>query len=107
MKIIAGPLAFLAIACSAGHAVDGQEAAIRNAAEWLLRWRILGTCRWPPSVTGDQLDGRASPPVPGRTDAWCYGTPGIGRALTLAGQALTDPAITQAGTTAIASLAER
>lgn len=46
---------------------------------------------------------RPSPeePTPGATP------PGIGRALTLAGHALTDPAITRAGTTALASLAER
>ena len=104
---VAGPLAFLATAHAAGHVTSGQEAAILNASQWLLRWRIPGTWRWPPIVTGDQLDGRESPPVPGRSDAWCYGTPGIARALALAGSAIADPSITEAAATAFGSLTRR
>jgi hypothetical protein len=103
----AGPLAFLATAYAAGHITGGQEAAIRNASQWLLRWRIPGTWRWPPAITGDQLDGRESPPVPGRSDAWCYGTPGIARALALAGHAIADSSITEAAAAAIDSLTWR
>ncbi|MGH3190107.1 MAG: lanthionine synthetase LanC family protein [Streptosporangiaceae bacterium] len=104
---VAGPLAFVAAAHAAGHTTSGQEAAIRNAAEWLLQWRTPGTWRWPPTITGDQLEGHESPPVPGRSDAWCYGTPGIARALAIAGLALADPSITEASTTALDSLAQR
>ncbi len=104
---IAGPLALLSIASSAGWEVDGQTAAIRAAAQWLLTWQIPGTATWPPYVTGRELDD--GPPAPGRVrrDAWCYGAPGIGRALTFAGHALTDPHLAKAGDTAIASLASR
>jgi hypothetical protein len=104
---VAGPLAFLSTAYAAGHAASGQEAAIRNAAEWLLRWRIPGTWRWPPAITGDHLDGGTAPPVPGRSDAWCYGTPGIARALALAGHAIADHSIAEAATTALNSLTRR
>ncbi|WP_322751888.1 MULTISPECIES: lanthionine synthetase C family protein [unclassified Frankia] len=104
---VAGPLAFLAVAHATGHTVPGQTTAIRYAAEWLITWRIPGSHRWPPTITGDQLDGRTTPLTPGRTDAWCYGTPGIGRALTLAGHALTDPAITATGIAATCSLTDR
>lgn len=104
---IAGPLALLATAHSAGWSVRGQPTAIQDAAHWLLRWRTNATSRWPPYVTGDDLDNDTAQPRPGRRDAWCYGTPGIGRALTLAGRALADPRLTDAGATAIASLTER
>ncbi len=104
---IAGPLAFLAIASRAGLQVDGQAAAIRRAADWLTRWRVGTTYRWPPYITGDQLDGEAALPVPGRVDAWCYGTPGIGRALISAGEALRDPELVAVGHAALASLSHQ
>lgn len=106
---IAGPLALLSIASSAGWEVDGQIAAIRAAAQWLLTWQNSGTTTWPPYITGRELDDGppALAPANGRRDAWCYGAPGIGRALTLAGHALPDPRLAEAGDTAIASLASR
>ncbi|MGH3832653.1 MAG: lanthionine synthetase C family protein [Pseudonocardiaceae bacterium] len=104
---IAGPLALLATAHTAGWSVAGQRTAIQEAAQWLLRWRTNVTPRWPPYVTGDDLDSDTAQPMAGRRDAWCYGAPGIGRALTLAGLALADPRLTEAGDTAIASLTER
>lgn len=104
---IAGPVSLLATAHSAGWSVAGQRTAIQAAAGWLLRWRTNATSRWPPYVTGDELDSDTPQPTPGRRDAWCYGAPGIGNALTLAGRALADPELTVAGDTAIASLADR
>ncbi|MGH3934970.1 MAG: lanthionine synthetase C family protein [Pseudonocardiaceae bacterium] len=104
---IAGPLALLATAHTAGWSVTGQRTAIQEAAHWLLRWRTNATSRWPPYVTGDDLDSDTTQPTVGRRDAWCYGAPGIGRALTLAGRALADPRLTEAGDTAIASLTDR
>jgi class I lanthipeptide synthase len=104
---IAGPLALLATAHTAGWSVAGQRTAIQGAAHWLLHWRTNATPRWPPYVIGDALDNDTAQPTAGRRDAWCYGAPGIGRALTLAGRALADPRLTEAGDTAIASLAER
>ncbi|RKN46674.1 lanthionine synthetase C family protein [Streptomyces hoynatensis] len=105
----AGPLALLAIAHTAGHTVPGQAEGIRTTATWLTTHRDAdGT--WPPHISGDALDHPPTPGLPspsGRRDAWCYGTPGIGRALTLAGQALTDPALTAAGRTAVDRFAER
>jgi hypothetical protein len=95
---IAGPLALLSIASSAGWEVDGQTAAIRAAAQWLLTWQTPGTTTWPPYITGRELDDGPPAPAPaaGRRDAWCYGAPGIGRALTLAGHALPDPHLIEA-----------
>jgi hypothetical protein len=104
---ISGPLALLSSAHAAGWAVAGQTAAITNAARWLLNWRQNQTWSWPPYVTGDELDQQTARPAPGRRDAWCYGTPGISRALSLAGQALDDTTLAEAGAASLASLADR
>ncbi len=104
---IAGPLAFLSLAHLAGYSLAGQDTAITRAARWLLRWQTAGTGTWPPAVTGTELDTGTARPAAGRRDAWCYGTPGISRALALAGQATSDSALTAAASAATASLAGR
>jgi lantibiotic biosynthesis protein len=104
---IAGPISLLSIACASGWEVTGQRTAIGEAARWLLKWRDACASRWPSHVTSDELDSGIRWPVSGRQDAWCYGAPGIGRALSLAGHALGDPVLTHTGETAIASLAGR
>jgi hypothetical protein len=104
-EIIAGPLALLSVAHLSGYSVAGQATAICEAAHWLLRWRTNDT--WRPHVTGTELDTGAAAPVPGRRDAWCYGSPGISRSLTLAGQATGDQALTDAATAATAALIAR
>jgi lantibiotic biosynthesis protein len=105
---IAGVVALLSAAGSAGWVVSGQITAIRQAAHWLLRWRDPCTGSWPPYRSGDELDRPpAGPTTLGRRDAWCYGAPGIGAALALAGRALADPALAQTGQAAVAALADR
>jgi hypothetical protein len=105
---IAGVVALLAAALSAGQSVAGQDAAISQAADWLLRCRDPRSGSWPPFLTGDELDRPAArPAASGRRDAWCYGAPGIGAALALAGRALTDTALISTGTAAVAALADR
>lgn len=103
---VAGPLAFLAEAAKCGLAVPGQARAIHYAATWLLRWRRPDG-RWPPHVTGDELDHGGPPHATGRHDAWCYGTPGIAHALTLAGVALGDHQVVALAEEALARLADR
>jgi hypothetical protein len=105
----AGPLALLAIAHAVGHTVPGQAEAIRTTAAWLTTHRDADGS-WPPHISGDALDHpptRSTTSPPGRRDAWCYGAPGIGRALTLAGHALADRTLTAAGRTVISGLADR
>jgi hypothetical protein len=102
---IAGPLAFLTNAHVAGHAVERQQDAIRRAATWLLEWQANDT--WPPAVTGSDVPGAVMTAAPGRRDAWCYGAPGIARALIRAGEALADPRLTSAGRRALDRQAAR
>ncbi|MEU8310155.1 lanthionine synthetase C family protein [Actinomadura sp. NPDC048955] len=106
---IAGPLTLLATSATAGWMVDGQSTAIRVATSWLLAWQTPETTSWPPYITGAELDNQqpATMPIRGRRDAWCYGTPGISRALTAAGRALHDPRPAQTAFNAISAQAER
>ncbi|MGW6455627.1 lanthionine synthetase C family protein [Streptomyces sp. NPDC055078] len=107
---IAGPLALLSLAGTAGRTVPGQHDAIRTAVAWLQHWTGYGRS-WPAHISGDTLRHPPDPGrlagAPGRRDAWCYGAAGIGSALTHAGSALHDPELTQAGKSTVAALAHR
>ncbi|MEV6984927.1 lantibiotic dehydratase [Sphaerisporangium sp. NPDC051017] len=103
---IAGPLAFLSVACARGWAVPGQYDAIRHVSQWLLGCRADGAWQWPTSVTGSELDTSAAR-LTGRQDAWCYGAPGISAALGLAAQALGDVTLAEASEAAMNALAAR
>lgn len=93
---IPGPLALLSLAARHGVTVDGQDEAIWRIADWILRHRVYDAwgANWPNAVP--LLDGAMTPdpgpsPAPSRA-AWCYGAPGISRALWLAGEALDEDA---------------
>lgn len=90
---IVGPLALLSLTCIDGIIVDGQIDAITRVWQWLHTWERhdeRGGSWWPQIVTLADLDrGATSQPGPQRP-SWCYGTPGIARALQLAGRALCD-----------------
>jgi hypothetical protein len=89
---ITGPLALLAVAARHHITVPGQAEAIDRICAWLDAWRQPGTAGpwWPAWITAAELrDGHPSRPGPGRP-SWCYGTPGIARALQLAALARHD-----------------
>ncbi|MFD6185086.1 lanthionine synthetase C family protein [Streptomyces goshikiensis] len=92
-----GPLALLAIAWREGVRVPGQRAAVTDLAQWLLARRCADAAGpwWP-----GQLSLGPAQPEPGRP-SWCYGTPGIARALQLAGLALEVPDWQEAGVEAL------
>lgn len=84
---VPGPLALLAVAASQGVEVAGQQAAIVRIADRL----VTAQCRdaWGIGFPVAASTGAAPDPAaaaPGRT-AWCYGSPGVARALWLAGVA--------------------
>ncbi|MFB9691034.1 lanthionine synthetase C family protein [Amycolatopsis plumensis] len=86
---IAGPLALLALAWRSGVRVPGQREAMERAVAWLLHWRCpdgAGVC-WPDTITLEQHLG-GERPTPACVPTWCYGIPGIARAIQLAGLAL-------------------
>jgi hypothetical protein len=95
---IPGPLSLLALAKTKGVDVDGLAGATDRVARWLADQRIDDAwgVNWPTvvplgppaaSVGPTAALPTAPPPQPSRT-AWCYGSPGVARALWLAGEAL-------------------
>jgi hypothetical protein len=94
---IPGPLALLALAKLSGVEVEGQASAIGRLAGWLAGVRIEDEwgINWPAVVPLDWAAPRGSAesvaaPSPCRP-AWCYGSPGVARALWLAGKAIDCP----------------
>lgn len=92
---IPGPLAALSLAWTSGQQRGHTQEAIVALAEWLVAnaGSDDGAPRWaaviPTGVYGrrDWLDRGGAE----SRDAWCYGTPGVARALYLAGAALDRP----------------
>jgi hypothetical protein len=97
---IPGPLALLSLELQAGSSVPGLSQAIARIVDWLFKNRFDDAwgINWPSAVPivepnkaidSDEKVGRAeaAPDGPSRS-AWCYGSPGVARALWLAGEAL-------------------
>jgi lantibiotic biosynthesis protein len=105
---IAGPLSLLACTARAGIAVAGQMEAIGRICAWLDDWRqdSHGCAWWPETVSlGEQLRHEISQDDPGRA-SWCYGTPGIARAIQLAALAAGEPAWQRTAEAAMAGCLE-
>jgi hypothetical protein len=90
---IPGPLALMALALRAGVVVDGLREAIDRTAGWLGHKRSDDEwgANWPSAIPLGE-DGRPHGPGEPSRSAWCYGSPGVARALWLAGEALEDDA---------------
>ncbi|MEU8299761.1 lanthionine synthetase C family protein [Micromonospora sp. NPDC048909] len=101
----AGLLALLALALRGGRQVDRQTEAIERLCAWFERWQQYSAHGpwWPQWLTRDDFrTGRPTQERPGRP-SWCYGTPGIARALQLAAIATNQPARQAAAETALAA----
>ncbi|WP_371476672.1 lanthionine synthetase C family protein [Kitasatospora sp. NBC_00315] len=102
---ITGPLALLSLAHADGPAVAGHTEAIRRAASWLAAQHV-DTARGGAYPAVVAL-GEGAPAPSSARDAWCYGSPGVARALWLAGTALDDPGLTDAATAALRAVLGR
>jgi hypothetical protein len=92
---IPGPLALMALALSRGVIVPGIEEAVDQLVTWLLAHRADDGwgVNWPYAISLTQEglpDRSAGTDGPSRA-AWCYGAPGVARALWLAGVARDRP----------------
>ncbi|MFF8597334.1 lanthionine synthetase C family protein [Streptomyces sp. NPDC015232] len=90
---IAGPLALLSAAWASGVRVEGHQEAIDEIATLLIRWRAKDAqgFYWPTAVTIDDWEAGTLLNTKRQRPGWCYGTPGVARALQLAGLALDRP----------------
>ncbi|MEV0453650.1 lanthionine synthetase C family protein [Catellatospora methionotrophica] len=101
---IPGPLALLAIAMRHGVSLPGQAEAIDTISSWLEQWRQPAPAGpwWPEHITLPELRAGATLQATSRRPSWCYGTPGIARALQLAGIVLGDSERQQSAEAALA-----
>ncbi|MHB6905631.1 lanthionine synthetase C family protein [Streptomyces sp. DB-54] len=91
---VAGPLALLSLAWQQGVRLPGQRDAIASAADLLTRWAVRDAhgVYWPGHLSLAQwLAGPEAYAEPAGWPSWCYGAPGVSRALQLAGRALGRP----------------
>ncbi|WP_020501486.1 lanthionine synthetase C family protein [Sciscionella marina] len=86
---IPGPLALLATAWRSGVRVHGHAEAIETIMDFLITWSDEDEFGryWPQALDLDEYTHRP-PRLTRSRQAWCYGTPGIARAVQLAGFAL-------------------
>lgn len=107
---IPGPLALMALAHLEGVTVPGLAEAIGGVAGWLVDNRADDAwgVNWPTAValTADGGWDPATRSEPSRS-AWCYGSPGVARALWLAGAALGDARLRTLAVEAMAAVLAR
>ncbi|MFC0598825.1 lanthionine synthetase C family protein [Streptomyces palmae] len=89
---VAGPLALLSLAWRQGVVVDGQREAVERLVDLLGQWAHESGDGplWPAYLTLGHWAARPDTRPPQRP-SWCYGAPGISRAVQLAGLALDRP----------------
>ncbi len=113
---IPGPLGLLSLSSMCGVTVNGMEDAIERTANWLLQHHLDDEwgLNWPTAVKV-KADGTVPVSVskettnsfePSRT-AWCYGSPGLARALWFAGQALDNKDFRDSAITAMEAVFRR
>lgn len=104
---IAGPLAFMSITALRGITVPGQLSAIDMIQTWLDRWRVNDRrdAWWPGMISHTEWREGLVWQVGPQRPSWCYGTPGIARALQLAAMATRDQVSKEAAEAALAGCA--
>lgn len=85
---IPGPLALLAAAWRSGVRVGGHAETVETIVDFLIEWSDVDEYGryWPAMLTLDEYAGRPERLSRSR-NAWCYGSPGVARAIQLAGLA--------------------
>lgn len=103
---ITGPLALMSISLSNGIEVSGQRDAIRRIVETINKFIYVrnGTVYWPGRVKFEEFVGEERLGRDIERASWCYGTPGIARAIFLAGKALNDEKYKSLATKTLADL---
>ncbi len=107
---IPGPLAVLALAWQAGYRTAGLYEAISTLSNWLLQHSVVDNwgINWPDVVPIPQSHTREEwKMVPATRAAWCYGAPGIARALWFAGLTLEDTSLCQTALEAMEAVLRR
>jgi hypothetical protein len=111
---IPGPLATMSLAKLAGVPCPGLEQAISQTAAWLADHRLDDRwgANWPTGL-GLRVSDEGTETIAPVTESpvaqagWCYGSPGVARALYLAGLALEDATYTALAIEAVRAVVHR
>jgi hypothetical protein len=90
---IPGVMGLLAVCKLNGYDQPGLMETLQLLSEWVASKCCLskfGAC-WPAALHFDEETGNQNKHLDFCRDAWCYGAPGVARALWLASQALKNP----------------
>lgn len=111
---VPGPIAIMALAHMSGVRVPGMSRAIEQLSEYLIQNRTDDRWgpNWPAAVPLAPKGSSAAAPLSikaraGARAAWCYGNPGIARALWLAGATLERPSYSTLAVEAMQSVYRR
>ncbi|MFF0293273.1 lanthionine synthetase C family protein [Kitasatospora sp. NPDC004614] len=91
---VPGPLMLLALAWRDGIRLPGHQEALESAAELMVRWAVRDEHGpyWPGFLDlTEYLAGPDAYRKPPSWPSWCYGAPGVSRALQVAGAVLDRP----------------
>jgi lantibiotic modifying enzyme len=104
---VAGIIGVLALAIRKGWEVPGIRDGLAALAQWLAEQQVSDEygINWPVSIEPATVSGQQ--PIVGSRASWCYGIPGVARALYLAGQALDDEKLRRTALSAFDSLMAR
>ncbi|HEU4966338.1 MAG TPA: lanthionine synthetase C family protein [Candidatus Saccharimonadales bacterium] len=104
---IAGVIAVMALALRAGWTVPGLKESVASLSIWMISHTIQDEngINWPSAVSVKK-DGTLNGSRGSRV-AWCYGIPGIARALWLAGRELRNDEVSAAALATFDSLMKR
>ena len=108
-----GIMAFLSLARLNGFAYSGLDEAIHRTALWISRQQLADAwgANWPAAIPLRECDGHievdSSAHLHPMHAGWCYGAPGVARALWLAGTALENPTYRTLGFNAIKAVVQR
>ncbi|AUN12748.1 hypothetical protein RSJ21_19760 (plasmid) [Clostridium botulinum] len=88
---ITGPLSFMAIALINGIEIYGQKEAMEKIISTLnlFKYNLEGTIYWPGRIKFEEFITKTCSNTRQRA-SWCYGSPGIARAIFLSGKALNN-----------------
>ena len=102
---IPGPLALLSIAQQNGFGRPGMSSTIRLLADWIMaqQGEDIWGINWPSTVVPGEI-GLGNEHTHA---AWCYGSPGVARALWHAGVALADTQIQDLAVEAMLAVSRR
>ena len=107
---IPGPLAALALTWLAGYRYPGMRESIAYVSNWMLQHQLTMPWGrdWPDTVPFAAASSSTNwMSLSASHSSWCYGAPGVSRALWLAGQALADESLCQVAVETIEGVLRR